>query len=82
LKLCNIRMPRLHLKLRLYKAFAKHPNIYYFGLQMSNFLYIVVLTNFLLKAYPYLSLETLAGIGLALPLYMLLSRKIDKLLGR
>jgi len=72
----------LRIKLRLYKAFAKHPNISYFGLKMSNFLYTVVLTNFLLRAYPYLSLETLAGIGLGFPLYMLLSRKIDKLFGR
>lgn len=70
------------LKLKLYKAFARHPNISWFSLRMINFVYTVSLTNYILRPYPFFSLQTLAGIALGLPLYWLVSKKIDKLFGR
>ena len=70
------------IKLKLYKAFARHPNINWVSLKIGNFLYTIGLVNYLLRAYPFWSLETLAGIVLGYPLYSLLSGKIDKLFGR
>lgn len=75
-------MKSMRIKLRLYKAFVKHPNLSWLGLKLGNFIYTAGLVGYVLHAYPFLSLETIAGLAIGLPLFMIVSERIDKLFGR
>jgi len=78
-----LKISSYKLKLHLYKAFAKHPNISWLLLKIGNYIYTLGLVDYLLlSGYPFFSLQSLACMGLGVPLFILLSMKIDKLFGR
>ena len=75
-------MKSLRIKLRLYKAFAKHPRLSFWSLTIGAIIYAYSLWCLATLGHGLLTIEFWSGLVLAYTCEELLTRRIKKLFGR